>query len=101
MKTLSMAVVAVVLVGCAGVPATTVARAQMVFQTRAFHVEVVGHVPPMILIPGLASGGEVWQGTVDHFKDRYTCHVLTLAGFAGQASLDGALLPAVHRELER
>ena len=49
----------------------------------AFRVEVSGTGRPMILIPGLASAGAVWQTTVAHFATRYTCHVLTLAGFAG------------------
>jgi N-formylmaleamate deformylase len=48
-----------------------------------FTVKVVGQGKPMILIPGLGCSGEVWDSTVAHFKDRYECHVLTLAGFAG------------------
>ncbi len=43
----------------------------------------------MILIPGLCCSGEVWDSTVAHFKDRYECHVLTLAGFAGQPAPKG------------
>jgi pimeloyl-ACP methyl ester carboxylesterase len=50
-----------------------------------FKVEVVGKGKPMILIPGLYCGGEVWKETVDHYKDRYECHVVTLAGFNGVA----------------
>jgi pimeloyl-ACP methyl ester carboxylesterase len=50
----------------------------------------------MILIPGLASGGNVWDGTVEHFKGRYQCHVLTLAGFAGQPAIDGPFLEKVR-----
>jgi pimeloyl-ACP methyl ester carboxylesterase len=50
----------------------------------------------MILIPGLASGGNVWDGTVAHFKGRYQCHVLTLAGFAGQPAIDGPFLEKVR-----
>ncbi|WP_457654382.1 alpha/beta fold hydrolase [Rhodocaloribacter sp.] len=49
----------------------------------AFRVEVTGDGPPMLLIPGLASGGDVWDETVAYYKERYRCHVLTLAGFAG------------------
>jgi N-formylmaleamate deformylase len=49
-----------------------------------FAVEVSGTGPPMILIPGLISSGDVWKETVAHFASRYECHVLTLAGFAGQ-----------------
>jgi len=42
----------------------------------------------MLLIPGLSSGGNVWDGTVEHFQTTYQCHVFTLAGFAGQPPLD-------------
>jgi pimeloyl-ACP methyl ester carboxylesterase len=61
-----------------------------------FKVVVTGSGSPMILIPGLASGGNVWDGTVAHFKDRYQCHVLTLAGFAGQPAIDGPFLEKVR-----
>jgi len=56
---------------------------------RPFTVERVGRGRPMILIPGLASSGEVWRGTVAHFRDRYQLHVLTLAGFGGAPPLPG------------
>jgi pimeloyl-ACP methyl ester carboxylesterase len=49
----------------------------------AFQVKIAGHGQPMILIPGLASSGETWDSTVARYQDRYECHVLTLAGFAG------------------
>ena len=58
----------------------------------------------MVLIPGLLSSGEVWQATVERFKTRYECHVLTLAGFAGQppAALAGRpFLETVGRDLAR
>jgi len=61
-----------------------------------FTVVVTGSGSPMILIPGLASGGNVWDGTVEHFKNRYQCHVLTLAGFAGQPALNGPFLQKVR-----
>lgn len=67
----------------------------------AFSVQVVGHGPPVVLIPGLATSGQTWSGVVDHLKDRYTCHVLTLAGFAGVPAIDGRLLPQVHDQLVR
>ncbi len=51
----------------------------------SFQVEIHGTkgAPAMILIPGLASSGEVWAQTVARYGPRYECHVLTLAGFAG------------------
>jgi pimeloyl-ACP methyl ester carboxylesterase len=52
-----------------------------------FAAKVTGTGKPMILIPGLACSGEVWDSTVARFKDRRECHVLTLAGFAGQPPL--------------
>ncbi|WP_138431794.1 alpha/beta fold hydrolase [Fodinibius saliphilus] len=54
----------------------------------AFTVDIYGSGPPLYLIPGLASSGEVWQGTVEQLKNRYECHVFTLAGFAGNEPID-------------
>jgi len=55
----------------------------------------------MILIPGLSCGGHVWDGTVAHFKDRYACHVVTLAGFAGQPGIGEPFLEQVRDSLVR
>jgi len=61
-----------------------------------FHVEVTGRGPAMMLIPGLASSAKVWDSVVAHYRDRYQCHVFTLAGFAGQPPIEISLLPAVR-----
>lgn len=53
-----------------------------------FSVKVTGKGRPMLLIPGLSCAGQVWDGTVAHFQDRYECHVVTLAGFGGQPAVD-------------
>jgi pimeloyl-ACP methyl ester carboxylesterase len=63
-----------------------------------FRVERTGSGRAMILIPGLMSSGEVWQGTVEHFRGRYQMHVLTLAGFAGQPPLSGERYLEVERD---
>lgn len=65
----------------------------------AFHVKVTGSGAPVILIPGLASPGEVWDGTVQRFCGTRQCHVLTLAGFAGVPAIDAPLLPAAQQQL--
>jgi N-formylmaleamate deformylase len=65
----------------------------------SFHVEITGKGKPMILIPGLASSGATWNGTVARYKDRYECHVLTLAGFAGEPRIDAPLLETVRKDL--
>jgi pimeloyl-ACP methyl ester carboxylesterase len=62
-------------------------------------VKISGHGQPMILIPGLASSGETWNSTVARYKDRYECHVLTLAGFAGVARIPAPMLDQVRDEL--
>lgn len=67
----------------------------------SFTVTRIGHGRPMILIPGLLSSGDVWSGTVAHFKDRYECHVLTLAGFAGQPAVPPPFLQTVRDDVLR
>jgi pimeloyl-ACP methyl ester carboxylesterase len=66
-------------------------------KNRPFAVKVVGSGRPMILIPGLMCSGAVWDDTVEHFKGKYQCHVLTLAGFAGQPPVEGPFLDAVRQ----
>ncbi len=62
----------------------------------AFQVKVAGHGQPMILIPGLSSSGETWDSTVAHYKDRFECHVLTVAGFAGVPRVAAPMLDKVR-----
>src|SRR5438270_4796831 len=50
----------------------------------------------MILIPGLSCPGEVWDGTVAHYKDRYEMHVLSLAGVAGVPRVPAPFLATVR-----
>lgn len=64
-------------------PSVTAAATQQQLACACFEVSVVGDGPAVILIPGLASSGEVWQSTVAALKTDYQLHVLTLAGFAG------------------
>lgn len=65
-------------------------------QQAPFQVKVTGHGRPMILIPGLSSSGETWDTTVDRYKDRFECHVLTLAGFAGVPRIPAPMLDKVR-----
>lgn len=71
------------------------------FQPVAFRVEVKGRGRPAIFIPGLACPGAVWDDTVAHLGDGYESHVVTLAGFAGNAPIDEPLSAAVRRDLTR
>src|SRR5947209_2154516 len=67
--------------------------------TPSFRVQVTGRGPAMILIPGLSSSGDTWKSTVEHYRDRYTCHVVTLAGFAGVPPIAEPLLASARRDL--
>lgn len=66
-----------------------------------FTVEVSGHGPSMILIPGLACPGDVWDSTVAQFSDRFECHVVSISGFGGTPARDGdgPLLESVREGL--
>ena len=56
----------------------------------------------MILIPGLYCSGDVWEETVAHYKDRFTCYSLTLPGFAGRPPIHSdSLLATVADEIIR
>lgn len=71
-----------------------------VAQNKAFDVKVSGKGQPIILIPGYSCSGEVWKETVEHLKNRYELHVLTLAGFAGTAPIqDEWILNTVKKEI--
>ena len=65
----------------------------------AFTVKESGHGKPMILIPGLASSGAVWDGTVAHYSEHYHTYVLTLAGFAGVPAVEGPMLKQAEDSL--
>lgn len=95
LRPVPLAAVAVLTVACAAAPRVTPATPE----PPAFHVEVQGAGPAMILVPDLASSGEVWRGTVAHFRDRYRCHTLTLGGFAGQPPFRGPFLETVRSAL--
>jgi pimeloyl-ACP methyl ester carboxylesterase len=69
------------------------------FAEKPFQVKVTGHGRPMILIPGLSSSGETWDTTVAHYQDRFECHVLTLAGFAGVPRIASPMLETVRDEV--
>lgn len=101
------ALFALTLVVACGSPATTPpaatpampAAATPAFTPTAFADKISGHGRPVIFIPGLASPGSVWDGTVAHLGGRVEAHVLTLAGFAGQPPIAAPLMHAVRDQL--
>lgn len=67
----------------------------------AFKTEIKGKGKPIILIPGLASSGKVWEETTDTLEKSFECHILTLAGFANQKaiSVEKGYLPIIENEI--
>jgi pimeloyl-ACP methyl ester carboxylesterase len=66
-----------------------------------FFVTVTGKGPDVILIPGLASSGAVWDATVKQLAATRRVHVLQVNGFAGSApgaNAEGPLLQSLVNE---
>ena len=93
--------IAVVLLfsGCASTSTGADTTATAAAAPQPFHVERSGHGRALVFIPGLASSGEVWNETVAHLQGKYDCHVLTLAGFAGQPAIPAPFFATERRAL--
>lgn len=69
-------------------------------QQSSFEVKVIGKGKPVILIPGYSCSGEVWNETVDHLKDKYQLHVISIAGFGGvKPIMNDEILKTVRNEI--
>ena len=53
-------------------------------------VEVIGHGPDLVFVPGLASSRETWKATAERLKDKYRLHLVQVAGFAGEPARGNA-----------
>ena len=74
-------------------PAAGHGHAHADFESGRFHVRVDGPEHPIgdvILIPGLSSSPEVWDGLTDSLKSRYRVHRIHIQGFAGAPAEDNA-----------
>jgi pimeloyl-ACP methyl ester carboxylesterase len=80
-------------------PEATTTPKPAAFTPTAFSVQVTGQGRPVIFIPGLASPGSVWDGTLAHLGGKVQAHVLTLAGFAGQPPIAAPFLQQVHDQI--
>jgi pimeloyl-ACP methyl ester carboxylesterase len=58
-------------------------------------VEVVGHGPDVVLIPGLASSRETWRRTAERLRAKYRLHIVQVNGFAGAPAGANATGPVV------
>jgi len=79
--------------------------------TQGLEVNVSGKGPKIILIPGLASSGEVWNETVAELSKNFECHVLTLPGFGTNpkvempagflATMEGLITDYINEQTEK
>ena len=97
---MSAAVVLPLITGLALVMANVSAAADS--STRC-SVAVTGQGPDIILVPGLATPGDVWDATVKHLASSHRVHVVQVAGFggtdAGANRADDDMLPALVAEI--
>jgi pimeloyl-ACP methyl ester carboxylesterase len=56
---------------------------------------------PLILIPGLATGGWVWQETVRAFSGEHAVYVLTLPGFDGRPAAPARAFDSARAAVEK
>jgi pimeloyl-ACP methyl ester carboxylesterase len=73
------------------------------FEPTRFSVQVSGRGPDVILIPGLTSGREVWQGIVSAVPG-YRYHLVQVGGFAGEpvrGNRQGPVVAPVADEIAR
>lgn len=73
------------------------------FMSDRLSVEVIGHGPDVILIPGFASSREVWRPLARRLSATHRVHLVQLAGFAGEpwAHRDGPFVQPAVDELAR
>jgi pimeloyl-ACP methyl ester carboxylesterase len=82
------------------------AHAHADFASERLHVRVDGAEGgrDIILIPGLSSSPEIWQGTVDHLGAGWRVHRIHIQGFAGaepKANATGPVAAPVAEEIAR
>ena len=74
------------------------------FRSDRIVVTTQGSGPDVILIPGLASTGEVWRRTAERLDDRYRVHLVSVRGFGdvpAGANGQGAVLGPAANEIRR
>ncbi|WP_343689969.1 alpha/beta hydrolase [Chitinophaga sp.] len=61
----------------------------------AFNVKVVGKGSPILLFPGFACTGDLWQGVTGELSKHYECHIFTFAGFGDVPPIGKPWLPNI------
>ncbi len=66
---------------------------------EAFQVKVIGKGDPVLLFPGFACTGEVFEETVKALSNSNECHVFTFAGFGGIPAIEMPWLPKIKDQV--
>lgn len=66
---------------------------------EAFQVKVVGKGNPVLLFPGFACTGEIFEETVKALSTSNECHVFTFAGFGGVPAIEMPWLPKIKEQV--
>lgn len=93
------------LAGCPSAPRPSdIAPSAGGFTSDRIDVISRGTGPDVILIPGLATHRDAWNGVAEHLDDRYRLHLVQVRGFAGvpaAANADGPVSAPVADEIAR
>jgi pimeloyl-[acyl-carrier protein] methyl ester esterase len=82
---------------------TPASVSQAAFVSDRLSVEVIGHGPDVILIPGFGCSREVWRAEAERLAATHRVHLVQYAGFAGEPWThgDGPFLEPALDELAR
>lgn len=69
-------------------------------QGNPFEIKVTGQGNPILLFPGFACTGEVWDTTVAELSKEYECHVFTFAGFGDVTAIEKPWLPKIKEGIK-
>jgi len=72
-----------------------VSSGSLIAQDAPFQVSVKGTGEPILLFPGFACTGQVWDDTVQQLSKDYECHVFTFAGFGEVPAIETPWLPKI------
>jgi pimeloyl-ACP methyl ester carboxylesterase len=65
----------------------------------AFHVKKSGKGDPVIFLPGFTCPGAVWDETIAHLNKQYETHVISYAGFNGNAPIKMPWYETIKKEM--
>lgn len=69
-------------------------------QEVPFEVTVKGQGQPVLLFPGFACTGAVWNDLVEELSATYECHIFTFAGFGEVAPIEKPWLPKIKEGIQ-